>query len=145
MDKDTLSPLLGRLIDAAKAAAAEVTVSGAAGTEAGETLRATAPAVATCVDGAALMTESEYLFSGHRGPSGECAVASALDAWRSDGGAEIVAACVARVDAAADVLPCADCRQALAGLSPYLPVVLKLKGRWVLTHLADVDQEETGA
>jgi cytidine deaminase len=138
MDKDTLSPALGRLIDAAKAAA----TAGAA-TAAASALTATA--IAGCLDGAAIMTESERVFVGHSGgPSGRCAGASALDAWRGEGGAEIVAACFARADTADDVLPCIDCRRALAEISPCLPVVLKLKGRWVLTHLDDVHVGRAG-
>jgi len=121
MDEDILSPALGRLIDAAKAAAPD---SGAGG---------------PCRDGVALLTQGESVFAGQGGAApGGCAAADALAAWAASAGGEVVAAAVAQVGPGTEALPCAACRRVLGGIDADLPLVLKRKGRWVMNVLTEV-------
>jgi hypothetical protein len=125
LDEDRLSPQLGRLIDAAKAAA----------------LRA-APA-APRAEGIALLTGTESVHSGHAGADLAHPLASAaeaaLAAARRVGDEDIVAAAVAVSNDSADtVFPSAESHRCLAGLDPDLPVVVKQRGRWVLLLLSEL-------
>lgn len=118
MDEDLLSPELGRLIDVAKAAAGE------------------GPAESR-LEGVALLTE-EGIYPGRgEGGAGCRAALEALDAWHEAGEDALLAAAVASSDTSvASVLPCPTCRAALAAVDPELPLVIKRKGRWVLTPLS---------
>ncbi len=122
MREDQLSPELGRLIDAAKAAAGR--------SDAG-----------TRTEAVALLTEDVSVFVGCTSGAapGTCRAAEeALAAWRAAGGDQILAAAVASGDATLqDVEPCPSCLAALAAVDPYLGLVVKRKGRWVLVSLSD--------
>ena len=125
MDEDRLTPQLGRLIDAAKAAS----------------LRAaeTAPRA----EGIALLTAGENIYAGCAGADPDTPMASAaamaLAAARGAGETGIAAAAMAVVnDPAQTVLPGAESRQCLADVDPDLPVVFKQRGRWVLLLLSQL-------
>jgi hypothetical protein len=124
MNDDLLSPLMGRLIDRAKAAAVEAE-SGAGGAE-----------------GIALLLADETIVAAGApnavsGPG--CAVARALEVARAQGGQAIEAAAVALSDAQSKTaLPCAASREALQAIDPALPLVAKLRGRWVVRLLSEL-------
>ena len=124
MHEDTLSPEMGRLIDAAKAAAGRV------------------PPSTTPAEGVALLTASGQVHSGYQGdpaanPRG--AVESALVSVRRAGGGNVVAAAVAVAnDPGESLLPSADCARSLTGLDPGMPVVVKKLGRWVALPLSEL-------
>ena len=124
MHEDTLSPEMGRLIDAAKAAAARVAPF-------------TAPA-----QGVALLTAGGQVRSGYEGDPAATwrgAVESALASLRRAGGGNVVAAAVAVAnDIGESPLPSADCARSLAGLDPDMPVVVKKLGRWVALPVSDL-------
>jgi hypothetical protein len=142
MREDRLSPRLGRLIDAAKAAAQGTTVSRR--TTGSATSRTNAQSVAGSsapVEAVALLCGSDAVYAVCSSDSGKMcrAAAEALDAARAAGEYEILAAAVAWRDAtAADVLPCQTCRAALAAIDPDLDVVVKRMGRWVLLPLSSL-------
>jgi len=124
MDEDRLTPQLGRLIDAAKAAS----------------LRAETAARA---EGIALLTAGENIYAGCVDADPDTPMASAaemaLAAARGAGETGIAAAAVAVVnDPAPTVLPGAESRQCLADVDPDLPVVFKQRGRWVLLLLSQL-------
>lgn len=124
MVEDRLSPELGRLIDAAKAAAAE---GAAAASARGE--------------GWALLAADGKVYAGSD-------VAAALAAARaagvpaadpSVGAPELLAAAFAVAgDSGETLLPQGDWRRAPSRLDPGLPVVVKYLGRWVVVTLAEI-------
>jgi hypothetical protein len=123
MDEDRLTPQLGRLIDQAKAAAL---LAG--------------PAAARA-EGIALLAGDGTVHTGYQGADLDRPLSSAVDAAlasvRRGGCEEILAAAVAVAgDPAATVLPGSECRAALAGIDPDLPLVFKHQGRWVLLPLS---------
>ncbi|MBN1629606.1 MAG: hypothetical protein JW990_07580 [Thermoleophilia bacterium] len=129
MDEDRLTPQLGRLIDAAKAASLQV-----------------AAAVARA-EGIALLTAGECIHAGHAGGGPDAPAASAagmaLAAARGAGETDIAAAAVAVAnDPAPTVLPSAESRRCLADLDPDLPVVFKHRGRWVLLLLSQLPDSQ---
>ena len=124
MDEDRLTPQLGRLIDAAKAASLRTETAARA-------------------EGIALLTAGENIYAGCAGADPDTPMASAaemaLAAARAGGGTGIAAAAVAVVnDPAQTVLPGAESRQCLAAVDPDLPVVFKQRGRWVLLLLSQL-------
>jgi hypothetical protein len=135
--EERLSPQLGRLIDAAKAAAAQVdptlpptevvallTSSGAV--HMGQTGQA-APAGRARQTGPAGVDQSEVPVS-----AAEAARALAHAA----GDYEVLVAVVATSDASQSVSPSPATCRSLTELDPELPVVLKQKGRWVMLPLS---------
>jgi cytidine deaminase len=128
MHEDQLSPELGRLIDAAKAAAtwADPGLSRAEGVA---VLTATGTVYAGCVS------------RDDPGAPLRCAAESALASARRAGDDDVLAAAVAVAnDSAESVFPSPDCRGALAEVDPDLPLVVKQMGRWVklpLSRLSD--------
>ncbi len=125
MDGDHLSPELGRLIDAAKT----VAKAGAAGAVAAAPTRA---------EGWALLAVGGEVYAG---PD----AAAALAAARAGGAqspvpaSELLAAAFAVAGEPDDtLLPRGDWRQALSGLDPELPLVVKYLGRWVTVTLAEI-------
>lgn len=112
MDEDLLSPQLGRLIDAAKAASMQ------------------AGPAAAAAEGVALLATDGSVYCGS---GAQMALASA----RRAGTTEILAAAVAITnDPGATVLPGAESRACLAAIDPDLPLVVKQLGRWVLMALS---------
>lgn len=125
MDEDRLTPQLGRLIDAAKAASLRV------------------DAAAARAEGIALLTAGECIHAGYAGGDPDAPTLSAaevaLAAARAAGETDIAAVAVAVVtDPASTVLPSAESRKCLADLDPDLPVVFKQRGRWVLLLLSQL-------
>ncbi|MFH0917220.1 MAG: hypothetical protein V1912_12360 [bacterium] len=126
MHEDRLSPELGRLIDAAKAAAARVAPSRGR------------------VEGVAVLTATGAMYAGHAvdddaaAPSGSAAEA-ALSSARRAGDGEVLAAAVAVAnDPAESVFPSPDSRRSLAEIDPHLPLVVKQLGRWVMLPLSQL-------
>jgi hypothetical protein len=124
MNEDLLTPLMGRLIDRAKAAVVE-SASGAGGAE-----------------GVALLLDDETIVAA--GVASDvisgllCAAALALEAARAQGGQVVEAAAVALSDSSLKtVVPSAASREALESIDPALPVVAKLRGRWVVRLLSE--------
>ncbi len=139
MDEDRLSPELGRLIDAAKAAA-RTAASGAtaAGEPAGAGAATPGGAKAhgaegpTRAEGWALLAADGRVYAE---PDATAALSAALAA----GAPQLVAAAFAVAGDSADtLLPRGDWRRALTGLDPGLPVVVKYLGRWVVVTLAEI-------
>ena len=126
MREEQLSPQLGRLIDAAKAA---LPAAGCARLEA---------------EAVALLTEGGVIYTGCsiRDPSsGGCGAAVlALADHRAAGGGDIDAAAFALGGPADSVSPCPECRRALAGIDPELPLAIRQRGRWVLVPLSAVPE-----
>jgi hypothetical protein len=125
MNEDLLTPLMGRLIDRAKAALAE------------------AEADACGAEGIALLLDDETIVAAGAGldPAGRSgsAAARALEGARVQSGRAIEAAAVALSDAhVATALPCAASREALQDIDPALPLVAKLRGRWVVRLLSEL-------
>jgi len=124
MREDQLSPQLGRLIDAAKAALPEPGLGGR-------------PAEAV-----ALLTESGAIYTGcssEEDSSGGCRAAElALADYRAALGGPIDAAAFAVNLPEDSVLPCLECRRELCGIDPELPLVIKRLGRWVLLPISAV-------
>lgn len=126
MDEDRLNPQLGRLIDAAKAAANDAPQPGST----------SAPA-----EGIAVMTRTECVHAGRQGSTpGVLAVSAAeaaLEAVSRAGGGEVVAAAVAFThDPAERACLSLASRRRLAAIDPDLPMVVKHRGRWVLLPLS---------
>lgn len=138
MDEDRLTPQMGRLIDAAKDAAAK----GVQGF-----VRA---------EGVALLTEDGSVHVGYagivpelgRGTEGESDVTSwaagmALAAVQRSGRRKILAAAVAGAGECGEtVLPSPETVRSLAAAAPELPLVLKRHGRWILSALSEFLVEE---
>ena len=128
MDADLLSPLLGRLIDRAKAAALEA---------------ATATGVA---EGVALLLAGDTVVAAGAAfllPDGaEPAAQRAVTEARAHGSQSIEAAAVAVVGVQREsLLPSAASREALKTVDAALPLVLKLHGRWAVRLLSDLPPE----
>jgi len=139
MDEDHLSPELGRLIDAAKAAAR---AAAAGTTAAGKPAGTGAPVTGgteqhgapwpTRAEGWALLAADGRI---HAGPD----AAAVLADVQAAGAPQLLAAAFAVAGESADtLLPSGDRRWALAGLDPELPVVVKYLGRWVVVTLAEI-------
>jgi N-alpha-acetyltransferase 50 len=134
MDRDQLSPQLGRLIDQAKVAALRA---------AGELRRPEAEAWAGTGSGARRAEGMALLLADgtvQSAPSTEDEAqrpdAAAGLAARADG-VEILAAAVAVTDDAAPTLnPSPQTRRILAQIDPDLPLVVKQHGRWVMVPLS---------
>lgn len=123
MHEEQLSPLHGRLIDAAKAAAA------------------LASPRSPIAEGVAVLTESGAIFTGHTGENRDVlpcgAVEQALRASREAGGGGVCSVALASGRAGLDsVFPCPDCYRALTQIDPELPMVVMQLGRWVLIPLS---------
>ena len=127
MHEEQLSPELGRLIDAAKSAAAQ---AGAGGGKA---------------EGVALLVESGEVFIGRSGdvhpetdgspPS--CAVSRAFSAAGSPQAGDILAIALAATGGPPDsFVPCGVCKAYLAALDPDIPAVTKQLGRWIMTPVS---------
>lgn len=135
MDRDLLTPQLGRLIDEAKTAASRAVARPAAGSP-----PAAGPA-GERAEGVALLLEDETMCVAP-GPEDDvhgAPAAAAVAAARRAGGVEILVAAVAVAnDPAQTLLPCPRTRRDLAQVDPELPLVLKQKGRWVRTALHEL-------
>ena len=126
MHEERLSPQLGRLIDAAKAAAGQ--------------MDPTLPPTEVI----ALLTSSGAVHTGQMGPAGadhpEVAVSAAEAAPTLVGAVgddEVLVAVIAVTgDASQSVSPSPATCRFLAELDPELPLVLKQKGRWVMLPLS---------
>ncbi len=132
MDEDLLSPLLGRLIDRAKAAALE------GAPESGE------------AEGIALLLADETVVAAGS-PIGQqagrpSAAALALAIARADGGTPVEAVAIAMTGAELSTAPpSARSRDDLAALDEALPVVLKHRGRWVVRLLCELPERAESA
>ena len=117
MDEDRLTPQLGRLIDAAKAAA-RAAAPGPAGRAAQQ-------------EGWAVLGQDGKVYAGAR-------LAGTLGATqRARTSPEAAAFAVA--DAAGDtLLPGEGWRSGVTGADPHLPVVVKYLGRWVVVTLEEI-------
>ena len=123
MHEERLSPALGRLIDAAKAAAARVGPT-RAGTEVVGLLVSTGEVFVAPAD-------EELL-----GPA-LAAAEAALALARAEGDNEVLAAVVALAhDHSESVSPSPATHRTLAELDPELPVVIKKRDRWVVLPLS---------
>lgn len=123
MYDDQLSPQLGRLIDAAKAAAARVD-----------------PRVPRA-EGVALLTGNETVHTGCAGADPASPLLSAAEAALASahraGDDEVLAAAVAVANDSADTtLLSPECYRCLVAIDPELPLVIKQQGRWVLLSLS---------
>ena len=130
MDEDRLSPDLGRLIDAAKAAAA-----------AAAACDRLAPGAPARVEGWA------FLGPGGRIHAASDAATALVAARATAGSAEEPAAHLPGLVAAAfavagepgeTLLPRGDWRPALQDVDPDLPVAVKYLGRWVVVTLGEI-------
>jgi hypothetical protein len=127
MNEAFLTPLMGRLIDRAKAAAIEAVSSSGS------------------VEGVSLLLDDETIVAAGTAPDAVSglgsAAARALAAARAQGGQSIEAAAVALGDASLKTaLPCAASREALQTIDPALPLVAKVRGRWVVRLLSEVPE-----
>ena len=127
MHEEQLSPELGRLIDAAKSAAAQ---AGAGGEKA---------------EGVALLVGSGEVFIGrsgdvHPGEDGSppsCAVSRAFSAAGGPQAGDILAIALAAIGGPPDsFVPCDECKAYLAALDPDIPAVTKQLGRWIMAPMA---------
>ena len=125
MDEDRLTPQLGRLIDAAKAAAAR---AGAEGGAAEDASREGAPARA---EGWAVLGEDGKVYAGPR-------LAGALGAARHSRTAAEAAAFAVAGESGDTLLPGGDWRGGATGADLHLPVVVKYLGRWVVVTLGEI-------
>jgi hypothetical protein len=124
LDEDVLSPLLGRLIDEAKTAA-----------HAGAAAECTEAVALLLGDESVVVAQAPFVCAGSQPSAGDAAVAKA---W-AKGEQEIAAAAVALSDApAADMPPSHRTRCALAAVSSDLPLVVKLRGRWIVKPLSQL-------
>jgi hypothetical protein len=122
MDEDRLSPLLGRLIDQAKAAAAQA-------------VPGSGPA-----EGLALLLADETIVSAHSVPGvlQSAAEQAIAQVWA---GQAIEAAAVATISPSLPtLLPSDESRRALEAVNPDLPLVVKYRGRWVVKFLSDLPE-----
>jgi hypothetical protein len=128
MDANLLSPLLGRLIDRAKAAALEA--SAGAGEAEGVAL--------LLADDTVVAAGAAFERPGGAGPAAERALAEA----RAYGNHTIEAAAVAIAGVQRESLvPSAASQEALSTVDAALPLVLKVHGRWVVRLLNDLPAE----
>jgi hypothetical protein len=125
MDEDLLTPLMGRLIDRAKAAA----VAAGSGTSGAEGVALLLADEAVVAAGAALEPK-------HGSVS---AAALALEAARAQSDQAVEAAAVALSDAhLSTALPGAASCEALRAIDAGLPLVAKVRGRWVVRLLSEL-------
>lgn len=125
MHEERLSPELGRLIDATKAAAGRAGPD-RAGTEVVGLLMSTGRVYAACADEV-----------GPEAPVG--AVESVLALARAEGDNEVLTAAVALAhDFSESVSPSPVTCRSLAEIDAELPVVIKRMGRWVVLPLSRV-------
>lgn len=137
MDEDRLTPQMGRLIDAAKSAAAR----GVQGFVRAEGVALLAEDGSVHVGCAGIASEHGVLpaAKGVESSAADMALASA----RESGQLKILAAAVAGAGSCGDtVLPSSQTVRALAAVSSELPLVLKRHGRWVLSALSEFAVEE---
>jgi hypothetical protein len=152
VDEDRLTPQLGRLIDAAKAAAGprlpdEVAVwaqanevGGTATREAGPACEAAAPRAGTVaaageaaprLEGWALLGADGKVYAASR-------LATVLDAARVAKTGPEAAAFAVRGDSGDTLLPGGGWRTGADGAPADLPVAVKYLGRWVLVTLGEI-------
>lgn len=118
MDEDRLSPGLGRLIDAAKAAAgAPAGVVGVAGV--------------TRAEGWAVLGLDGGVYTGRR-------LAEALGAAEGGRTRPEAAAFAVAGESGETLLPAGGWRAGAEGADPELPVAVKYLGRWVLVTLGEI-------
>jgi hypothetical protein len=123
--EERLSPELGRLIDAAKSAAARVDPNRAR----------------TEVVGLLTSTGAVYTAHADEDHAGRpvSAVESALGLARAAGDSEVVTAVVTLAhDASDSVSPSPAVHRSLAALDPELPIVVKQRGRWVMLPVSRI-------
>jgi hypothetical protein len=124
VDEDRLTPQMGRLIDAAKAAA------GAGGGAA----RGGATAVAL------LGADAEvYVGRGECGAAAAQAAAAALASAGRSGEAGPAAAAFALAEGLPSAVPDPGCLRVLAAVDPGLPVVFKDRGRWIVLPASQIE------
>jgi hypothetical protein len=121
MDEDRLTPRLGRLIDAAKAAAARARAEAGTSSEG-------APVTA---GGWAVLGEDGKVYTGPR-------LDGALGAVQRSGTSPEAAAFAAVGESGDTLLPPRDWRRGVAGVDPHLPVAVKHLGRWVVVTLEEI-------
>jgi hypothetical protein len=117
MNEDHLSPQLGRLIDAVKAALAAKPSADSGG------------------EAVAFLTASGAVFAACRstGEEDSCdAAEEALGRCLEAGHEDIDAAAVAVEGPLETVAPCSECHKVLMDIDPQLPLVVKQQGRWVI-------------
>ena len=131
MDKDQLSPQLGRLIDEAKAAARRAAESPA------ETQALVEGAIHRAEGVALLLADGAVCSAPESKDEIQAPAAAAVGAARRTGEVGIVAAAVAVANDPAQTLnPCPQTRRVLAEVDPDLPLVVKQQGRWVMVPLS---------
>jgi len=122
MSEEQLTPQMGRLIDAAKAAA-----------QVGPTLPK--------AEGVALLTSAHAVYVGRacwdvlvpRASAADVALAAA----RRAGDEQVLVAAVAVAGDASETIPLSPASsRSLAGIDPDLPIVTKQRGRWVVLPLS---------
>ncbi len=134
MDKDQLSPKLGRLIDAAKAAALRAADRPAEAEAPAESVTRQAEGVALLLADGTVCSAPGSNDEVHAQPA-----AAAVAAARRTGEVEIVAAAVAVANDPAQTLnPSPRTRRVLTEVDPNLPLVVKQQGRWVMAPLSDL-------
>lgn len=152
MDEDRLSPELGRLIDAAKAAAhaaaerATVHAAAALRAAAADPAAAAVPPAAVAsprAEGWAVLVGDGAI---HAGPDVAAVLSAAQASAVSSGGEDaqtglmgLLAAAFAVIGEGGDtLLPGDHGRTMLGDVDPGLPVVVKLLGRWVAVPLSEL-------
>jgi hypothetical protein len=134
VDEDRLSPQLGRLIDAAKAAAR----AGSADQPPGAGLTGGAPTGAAAPNGAAARAEGWSVLGIDGDVYAGGRLAAALAAAAAGGTAPEAAAFAVVGEQGETLLPAGAWRQGAQGVDPQLPVVVKYLGRWVLVCLEEL-------
>jgi hypothetical protein len=124
VDEDMLSPLLGRLIDEAKAAA--------------RTDMSPQP-----LEAVALLLEDETIVSAYASLGGADPHSSAGDAALAKacgaGAQEVAAAAVALSgESRQSVFPSDETRRALVAVNADLPLVVKQRGRWIMKPISQL-------
>lgn len=142
MDEDRLTPQLGRLIDAAKAAAGGACAPQAPGLAGGSTAGAagttgladSASAVATeRAEGWALLGVDGKVYSGTR-------LARAFDGMRAAKTEPEAAAFAVHGESGDTLLPGWGWRTGAQGIPADLPVAVKYLGRWVLVTFVEIPE-----
>jgi hypothetical protein len=128
MDEDLLSPIMGRMIDRAKA----------------ELHRADAGAGP--LEGIALLLADEEIVAAlgtaHGAAAGTSAAERALARVPAGEGRAVEAAAVAIFGEQHDTAgPGSESRRALTAVNPDLPLVVKQRGRWVVRLLSDLPED----
>jgi hypothetical protein len=135
VDEDLLTPLLGRLIDQAKAAARRALTA--------QEAAATSGAAASWPEGVAILLGDETIESAYTGADPAQPTASAgglaLAAARAKGKGEVLAAAVSVLPDPGDtVVPTDETRRSLAAANPDLQLIIKRRGRWVMLPLSQL-------